>query len=86
MIEILEEIRKKCPDVHLAAPPVAYCTTRKELTFYNITDKGLGQQAYPDGLDLLFVSISDIKEFTKKAYDLGVWYFGIFCGGSCCYT
>ena len=86
MIEVLEEIKKKCPNVHLAALPVAYRTTEEEPTFYNITDKGLNQQAYPDGLDPLFVSIADIKDFTKKAYNLGVRYFGICCGNSGHYT
>ena len=74
MIEVLEEIKKKCPNVHLAALPVAYRTTKEEPTFYIITDKGLNQQAYPDGSDPLFVSIADIKNFTKKAYKLGVWH------------
>ncbi|XP_065920131.1 betaine--homocysteine S-methyltransferase 1-like isoform X2 [Dysidea avara] len=86
MIEVIEEIRKKCPNVHLAALPVAYRTTEEEPTFYNITDKGLNQPAYPDGLDPLLVSISEIKDFTKKAYDLGVRYFGICCGNSGHYT
>jgi len=82
MIEVIEEIKKKCPNVHLAALPVAYRTTEKEPTFYNITDKELNQQAYPDGLDPLFVSITEIRDFTKKAFDLGVRYFGICCGNS----
>ncbi|XP_065920133.1 betaine--homocysteine S-methyltransferase 1-like isoform X4 [Dysidea avara] len=86
MIEVIEEISKKCPNVHLAALPVAYRTTEEEPTFYNITDKGLNQPAYPDGLDPLLVSISEIKDFTKKAYDLGVRYFGICCGNSGHYT
>ena len=86
MIEVLEEIRKKCPNVHLAALPVAYRTTDEEPTFYNITDKGLNKQAYPDGLDPLLVSITEIKDFTQKAYDLGVRYFGICCGNSGHYT
>ena len=86
MIEVIEEIKKKCPNVHLAALPVAYRTTEEEPTFYNITDKELNQPAYPDGLDPLLVSISEIKDFTKKAYDLGVRYFGICCGNSGHYT
>lgn len=82
MIEVIEEIKKKCPNAHLAALPVAYRTTEDEPTMYNITDKELNQPAYPDELDPLFVSIGEIKSFTKKTYDLGVRYFGICCGNS----
>ena len=86
MIEVIEEVKKKCPNVYLAALPVAYRTTEEEPTFYNITDKGLNKQAYPDGLDPILGSITDIKNFTEKAYDLGVRYFGICCGNSGHYT
>ena len=82
MLPLLEEISK---DVEgpLAALPVPYRTTQKEINFQALTDSGcdcIPDRAFPVALDALTCNRYEIAEFAKKALALGVNYQGVCCG------
>lgn len=82
MLPVLEEISKEV-EGPLAALPVPYRTTEKEVNFQALTDAGcdcIPDRAFPVALDALTCNRYEIAEFAKKALALGVTYQGVCCG------
>jgi len=82
MLPLLEEISKEV-EGPLAALPVPYRTTQKEVNFQALTDSGcdcIPDRAFPVALDALTCNRYEIAEFAKKALALGVKYQGVCCG------
>ncbi len=81
-LPLLEEISKDVKGP-LAALPVPYGTTEKEINFQALTDSGcdcIPDRAFPVALDALTCNRYEIAEFAKKALALGVNYQGVCCG------
>ena len=82
MLPVLEEISKEV-EGPLAALPVPYRTSEKEVNFQALTDSGcdcIPDRAFPVALDALTCNRYEIAEFAKKALALGVNYQGVCCG------
>ncbi len=82
MLPLLEDISKEV-EGPLAALPVPYRTTEKEVNFQSLTDSGcdcIPDRAFPVALDALTCNRYEIAEFAKKALALGVNYQGVCCG------
>jgi betaine-homocysteine S-methyltransferase len=80
MLPLLKQIRKavKCT---VAALPVPYRTTRKQPSFMSLTDPCCGNaRAFPTGLDPFVCTRTEIADFGRAAYALGVNYLGVCCG------
>ena len=83
-LELVEEIVKVCPPERVCALPVAYRTTKKEPTFFSLTDSccPANNPVYPRGMSVFTVSPAEIEEFTERCLQLGLKYLGICCGNS----
>ncbi len=85
MLPLLEDI---CANVkgHIAALPVPYRTHADEPTFQSLRDPGCNclpaEMPFPTALDPFTCNRYEIADFTKKAQELGVDYFGVCCGGA----
>jgi len=84
MLPLLEQIIKSV-NIPVAALPVPYRTTNDEPTFTSLSDPCLpanvvNGRPFPVALDGKTCSRFEVAEFTKKALDLGVKYFGLCCG------
>jgi len=82
MLPLLEDISKEV-EGPLAALPVPYRTTEKEVSFQALTDSScdcIPDRAFPVALDALTCNRFEIAEFAKKALALGVNYQGVCCG------
>ncbi len=88
MLRLVEEIVREVPPEKVAALPIAYRTTEKEPSFFDLTDKCCPENnpVYPRGLDAFYVSPVEIVKFTKRCMELGLRYFGICCGNTGNYT
>jgi betaine-homocysteine S-methyltransferase len=68
---------------HVAALPVPYRTTDEEPTFQSLTDPDAADgQAFPTGLDPFHSTRDEIAAFGREAWELGVRYVGLCCGGA----
>ena len=87
-LKVVEDIMKEVPPEKVCALPVAYRTTEKEPTFFNLTDQCCPENnpVYPHGLDAFYVSTVEIANFTKRCMELGMKYIGICCGNTGNYT
>ena len=85
MLPLLENVCASV-DGHIAALPVPYRTNAEEPTFQSLRDPGCdclpGEMPFPTALDPFTCNRFEIADFTKKAQDLGVNYFGVCCGGA----
>jgi betaine-homocysteine S-methyltransferase len=80
MMPMIREIRQavKC---HVAALPVPYRTTPAQPSFMSLTDPCCNdQRAFPVGLDPFMATRSEIFDFGREAFALGVRYLGVCCG------
>jgi betaine-homocysteine S-methyltransferase len=80
MMPLLREIRAavRC---HVAALPVPYRTTPAQPSFMALTDPCCGnERAFPVGLDPFMCTRSEIFDFGREAFDLGIRYLGVCCG------
>jgi betaine-homocysteine S-methyltransferase len=80
MMPLLREIRKavKC---HVAALPVPYRTTAHQPSFMSLTDPVCGDaRAFPTGLDPFVCTRTQMQDFGREAFALGINYLGICCG------
>jgi len=80
MMPLLKEIRAavRC---HVAALPVPYRTTPEQPSFMALTDPCCGnQRAFPVGLDPFMCTRSEIFDFGREAFALGIRYLGVCCG------
>ncbi len=85
MLPLLEDVCASV-DCHVAALPVPYRTHADEPTFQSLRDPGCDclpdEMPFPTALDPFTCNRFEIANFTKKARDLGVSYFGVCCGGA----
>ena len=82
MLPLLEELSGQV-EGPLAALPVPYRTTEREVNFQALTDPGcdcIPDIPFPTALDALACNRYEIAEFAKQAYALGVNYQGVCCG------
>jgi betaine-homocysteine S-methyltransferase len=80
MMPMIRDIRQavKC---HVAALPVPYRTTPAQPSFMSLTDPCCNnQRAFPVGLDPFMATRSEIFDFGREAFALGVRYLGVCCG------
>ena len=80
MMPVIRDIRQavKC---HVAALPVPYRTTPQQPSFMSLTDPCCdNRRAFPVGLDPFMATRSEIFDFGREAYALGVRYLGVCCG------
>jgi betaine-homocysteine S-methyltransferase len=85
MLPLLEKIRATVKG-HVAALPVPYRTHDDQPTFQSLDDPAFNGKPFPTCLDPLTCNREEIAEFTRKAYDVGVRYFGVCCGNAPHYT
>jgi betaine-homocysteine S-methyltransferase len=85
MLPMLKSIRDAV-SVHVAALPVPYRTTLQHPTFQSLQDPSCDcipdNRPFPTALDPFMCNRYEIAEFTRAAYDLGVWYLGVCCGAA----
>ncbi|XP_012945010.1 S-methylmethionine--homocysteine S-methyltransferase BHMT2 [Aplysia californica] len=81
MMPLLKKARKICKGP-LAALPVPFRTSDKEITFQALKDPVSGAPAHPLDIDCCRCSRSDVRRFAKEARALGVQYVGLCCGSS----
>jgi betaine-homocysteine S-methyltransferase len=85
MLPLLEDVCARV-DAHVAALPVPYRTHADEPTFQSLRDPGCSclpsEMPFPTALDPFTCNRFEIADFTQKARDLGVNYFGVCCGGA----
>jgi methionine synthase I (cobalamin-dependent) len=80
MMPLLKEIRAavKC---EVAALPVPYRTTEEQPSFMSLTDPCCGNaRAFPVGLDPFVCPRSELFDFGREAYAMGIKYLGVCCG------
>ncbi len=80
MMPLIRDIRQavKC---HVAALPVPYRTTPQQPSFMSLTDPCChNQRAFPVGLDPFMATRSEIFDFGREAFGIGVRYLGVCCG------
>ncbi len=80
LMPLIKQVRKavKC---HVAALPVPYRTTPKQPSFMSLTDRHCGNaRAFPVGLDPFLCTRSEIFDFGREAFALGIRYLGVCCG------
>ena len=85
MLPLLRDIRNAVTG-YVAALPVPYRTHDEEPTFGSLRDPQSDEMPFPTGLDPLACSRSEIADFGREAYDLGVRYLGVCCGNAPHYT
>jgi betaine-homocysteine S-methyltransferase len=80
MMPLLKEIRAAV-SCEVAALPVPYRTTDDQPSFMSLTDPCCGDaRAFPVGLDPFVCTRSELFDFGREAYELGVKYLGVCCG------
>jgi betaine-homocysteine S-methyltransferase len=80
MMPLIRQIREAVT-CHVAALPVPYRTTPSQPAFMALTDPCCGnRRAFPVGLDPFVGTRSEIFDFGREAFDLGVRYLGVCCG------
>jgi betaine-homocysteine S-methyltransferase len=80
MMPILKRIRAAVKCV-MAALPVPYRTTDEQPSFMSLTDPCCGNaRAFPVGLDPFVCTRSEMFDFGREAYAMGINYLGICCG------
>ncbi len=80
MMPMIRDIRAavKC---HVAALPVPYRTTPQQPSFMSLTDPCCdNRRAFPVGLDPFLATRTEIFDFGREAFALGVRYLGVCCG------
>ena len=80
MMPLIRDIRQavRC---HVAALPVPYRTTPQQPSFMSLTDPCCNnRRAFPVGLDPFMATRSEIFDFGREAFALGVRYLGVCCG------
>jgi betaine-homocysteine S-methyltransferase len=84
MMPLIREVRESVSG-HVAALPVPYRTYDDEPTFQSLRDPHgaelPGGMPFPTALDPFMCNRYEIAEFAREAYDLGIRYLGLCCGG-----
>ena len=86
MMPYLERVRKAV-DGPVAGLPVPYRTTETNPTFFNMENSHCHcpiphPTAFPTALDPFFCNRYEIREWARKAYELGIQYLGVCCGAA----
>jgi betaine-homocysteine S-methyltransferase len=85
MLPLLRKIRRAV-SCAVAGLPVPYRTTRRHATFQSLEDRAAGRLAegrpFPTALDPFTCTRYEMAAFAEAAYDLGVRYIGVCCGGA----
>jgi len=80
MLPLLREVRQACKGP-IAALPVPYRTTPDEPSFQGLEDIVTpGKKAFYADLDAYLCSRTQIAQFSREAWDLGVRFLGLCCG------
>ncbi|MDB6045891.1 MAG: homocysteine methyltransferase [Gammaproteobacteria bacterium] len=80
MMPILKKIRRAVKCV-VGALPVPYRTTRQQPSFMSLTDRCCDNaRAFPTGLDPFVCTRSEMGDFGREAFELGIRYLGVCCG------
>lgn len=83
MLPLLEEM-VRAVDVPVAALPVPYRTDTEQPSFQSLRDpanaRSDGDRPFPIALDPFTCNRFEIADFTRRARELGVRYFGVCCG------
>ncbi|XP_053398081.1 S-methylmethionine--homocysteine S-methyltransferase BHMT2-like [Mercenaria mercenaria] len=85
MMPLIREVKNACKGP-IAALPVPYRTTGKQKTFFSVKDPKSGKLVYPDNLDCVRCSRTDIRLFAEDAKEAGIQYIGLCCGNSASLT
>ena len=78
MLPLLERIRAVV-DIPVAAQPVPYHTTPS--TPFESLESEDGHRMFPIELESYQCTRFEMADFARRAYDIGVSYIGICCGG-----
>lgn len=87
MLPWLRQIRAAV-SCHVGALPIPYRTTRKEPTFFNLSDTNgctcpaPHGRTFPTALDPLRCNRYEIGQFAREAYELDIRYLGVCCGAT----
>ena len=86
MMPYLEKIRQVV-DGPVAGLPVPYRTTTTVPTFFNMDNSQCNcpvphPTAFPTALDPFACNRYEIRDWAKKAYDMGIQYLGVCCGAA----
>ncbi|MEJ7775004.1 MAG: homocysteine S-methyltransferase family protein [Nocardioidaceae bacterium] len=83
MLPLLEEV-VRAVDVPVAALPVPYRTRPEQPTFQSLRDPAYDRpdsdRPFPVALDPFTCNRFEIADFTHRAQEIGVRYFGVCCG------
>lgn len=85
MMPLIREVKQACKGP-VAALPVPYRTTGKQKTFFSLKDPKTGKYTYPDNLDCVRCTRTDIRKFAEEAKSIGIQYIGLCCGNSASLT
>jgi betaine-homocysteine S-methyltransferase len=85
LLPLIRDVRESVSG-HVAALPVPYRTHDDEPTFQSLRDPHgpdlPGGMPFPTALDPFMCNRYEIAEFAKEAYELGIRYLGLCCGGA----
>ncbi|HYM67956.1 MAG TPA: homocysteine S-methyltransferase family protein [bacterium] len=85
MLPLLRVVRNAV-SCHVAGLPVPYRTTPDHATFQSLQDPACDslptQRPFPVALDPFTCNRYEMAAFARAAYDLGVRYIGVCCGGA----
>ncbi len=90
MLPLIQKVTAKIKNNRVMALPVGYRTTAEQPNFGKIIDKDLccperlplKGNSYPTALDPFSVTRYEMADFAVQAYEAGVGYIGICCGGA----
>lgn len=82
MLPLFENLEKGSIKVPLAALPVCYRTTEKEVNMQALTDPLTGERLFPTNLDCMTVTRDDVTKFGQRCKELGIQFVGLCCGNS----
>jgi betaine-homocysteine S-methyltransferase len=80
MMPILKDIRQAV-SCSVAAQPVPYRTTPEQFAFQALKEPG-GDRSFPIALEPFLCTRFEMADFAAQAYQAGVNYIGICCGGA----
>jgi methionine synthase I (cobalamin-dependent) len=85
MLPLLQEVRRAVSGP-VAALPVPYRTTEAQPTFQSLRDPACpdlpGDRPFPTALDPFTCNRYEMARFATTAYELGVRFIGVCCGGA----
>ncbi len=80
IMPLLKDIRQAV-SCYVAAQPVPYRTTPQQFAFQALKEPG-GERSFPIALEPFLCTRFEMAGFAAQAYQIGVNYIGICCGGA----